>query len=95
MSVTRSTAGFAVMEHVEDWEQPLALVTGDGLPEDGVLDWRASKAKPAAVFLSRSDARAAIQRTHHYAAAFSRSNLPEKRNCKVVTVETITIGGES
>lgn len=78
-------AGYIVMESSEDYEQALRLVTGDGLPSDGILEWRDRKA--ATMFTDRKAAQAAIIRTEHYRLAFGITALPEKRFCKIMPVE--------
>lgn len=77
--------GFIVVERCEDYEQILALVCGDPMPVGGVLVWPEGKYKRA-VFPDRKSARAAIERTMHYAKAFNRADLPEKRFCRVEQV---------
>lgn len=47
-------SGYLVVDRCEDWEQPLALRTGDPLPPGGVLSW----GTPAAIFPDRATARA-------------------------------------
>lgn len=74
-----SAAGFLVFERGLDFEQCLALRTGPNLPRGGILDW----GKPAALFQTRADARAAIARTEHYRLAFGATSMPEKRQCFV------------
>lgn len=84
----RETVGFMV---IQDDQQgmiiPLGLdITADyddqQLPELGVLGW-----ETPFVFLSRKEARAAITRTHHYAKAFDRDDLPLKEFCRIVKVQ--------
>ncbi len=84
----KSNAGYLVMEHCEDWEQPLRIDERKDLPPGGILDWKGSKA--ATVFRSRKGARAAIERTHHYARAFGLKDLPERAFCKIVPVQYVT-----
>ena len=70
-----------------DHEQALTLLNGKELPPGGILDW--ADAAPVAMFKSRADARAAIDRTEHYRLAYGRTNLPEKKQCRVVPVITV------
>ena len=77
--------GFVVIEGCEDYEQILALDTSDRMPSGGVLVWAEGKHKRA-VFPDRKSARAAINRTYHYAQAFGDNKLPEKQYCKVEPV---------
>lgn len=81
----RTAIGFVVVDAAEDWEQVLALETGEGLPEMGILDWRADRSR-AFVFKTRQDAKAAIARTDHYRQAFSTQH-PNKQNCRIVMLE--------
>lgn len=81
----RRTLGFMVIESCENYEQPLGLETGEGLPEGGVLRWTDG---PRFLFPSRKEARAAITRTEHFRLAFGESGRPERKFCKVVRVET-------
>lgn len=85
MKGRRTTIGFVVIEVAEEWEQMLSLDHDEGYPDEGILDWRGGN-KPF-VFKQRADARAAIDRTEHYRLAFG-VNLPEKKCCKIVPVET-------
>lgn len=81
--------GYLVMESCDDYEQALSLRTGKDLPPGGVLDW----GSPAAVFTTRAAARAAINRTHHYALAFGLTSgpgvLPDRKNCSLRPVVLI------
>jgi hypothetical protein len=77
--------GYLVMEKCEDYEQALQLRYGTVLPPGGILDWADSK-QPRAIFATRADARAAIERTEHYRLAFGANNLPERKFCEVVPV---------
>ncbi len=70
---------YIVVEANEEYEQPLRLLSGAVLPSEGVLDW----GDPVALFPTRAAAREAIQRTHHYAMAFQRDGLPEKKFCQI------------
>lgn len=73
--------GYLVIEHCEDYEQPLGLYFGKDVPKEGILTWTDG---PRAVFEVRREARAAITRTDAYARAFGLKDLPEKKFCKVV-----------
>jgi hypothetical protein len=83
----RERIGWAVRDHCEDHEQFLSLVEGDGRPSGGLLEWREESMK-VAVFLSRSDARAAITRTEHYRLAYG-SGHPERRWMSIVPFEVV------
>jgi hypothetical protein len=79
--------GYLVMESCEDYEQALCLNTGDVLPKGGILQWATTRTRsPRAMFASREEAKAAIDRTEHYRLAFGYSDLPEKKLCTVVPV---------
>jgi len=79
--------GYIVMESCEDYEQALILRTGNELPPGGILDWADDRRRTArAMFASRADAVAAINRTEHYRLAFGDSGLPEKKFCSVAPV---------
>lgn len=80
-----SADGYVLFEHCEDYEQALRIETGPDMPPAGVLGWRGN-GQAATVFRTRQEARAAIERTHHWAKAFGREDYPEKRHCKVVAV---------
>lgn len=80
--------GYLVMESCEDYEQALRLIHGEAIPKGGILDW-AEKNQPRALFASRADARAAIERTEHYRLAFGNEQLPEKRYCSIAPVGTV------
>ena len=85
MNKTR-TVGYMVMADCDDFVQPLSMHANDKTPEAGILDW-ADKASPAHLFPSRAAARAAIDRTHHYAVAFGRvETLPQRAFCKIQRV---------
>ena len=86
------TTGYLVMESCDDYEQALALLVGDKLPPGGVLDW--AGAKPVALFSCRYDARRAIDRTEHYRRAYGRTDMPEKKQCRVVPVSAVTDADE-
>ena len=77
--------GYLVVDTCEDWEQILCLETGDIYPDDGILCWP-NEGFERHVFEDRKRARAAIDRTHHYALAFGYTNMPEKVNCKIKPV---------
>lgn len=77
------------MESCEHYEQVLALVTGNGLPEGGIVTW-ADARNMRTMFATRAGARAAIDRTEHYRLAFGRTDLPEKKYCSVVPVAALT-----
>jgi len=85
--------GYMVFEASEDFEQGLGLLLGDTLPPGGILNWR-ERRQPAALFASRSAARAAITRTEHYRLAFGDQLLPERRFCKVVPVRLVPEAGQ-
>lgn len=78
--------GFLVIEHSEEFEQPLGLNTSEGMPPGGVLTWTDG---PRAIFPNREIAREAINRTDHYRQAFSPNFWPNKKHCKIVPVEFI------
>lgn len=79
--------GYIVMESCEDYEQALVLRTGAALPPGGILDWSDRRPQEArAMFGTREEARAAINRTEHYRLAFGLTNLPEKKFCSVAPV---------
>jgi hypothetical protein len=77
--------GYLVMESCEDYEQALCLRSGNGLPDGGILDWDETN-RGRAVFYTRQQARAAIDRTEHYRLAFGRTDLPEKKFCGIAPV---------
>jgi len=72
--------GYMVVDKCEDWEQPLGLNKGEGMPAAGILEWTDG---PRAVFPDRKKALAAIARTDHYRQAFGLQK-PEKRFCKII-----------
>lgn len=80
--------GFVVIESCDDYEQILGLEKGDGLPDGGVLTWADSNS-PMVAFPTRAEARAAINRTHHYVMAFNSLDAPEKKFCKVAPINII------
>lgn len=82
--------GYLVMESCEEYEQALGLRTGDGLPKGGILDWADRKNDARAMFDSHANARAAIDRTEHYRLAYGRTDLPEKKLCRIVTIAAVT-----
>lgn len=77
--------GYIVVDQCEEWEMILCLETGEQLPEDGILCWPGDGFHRH-VFSSRKEARAAINRTHHYAKSFGYTNMPEKALCKIEVV---------
>jgi len=79
--------GYLVMEFCEDYEQALALRTGGALPPGGILDW--TSIGPVAMFTNRADARGAIDRTEHYRLAYGRTDIPEKKLCRVVPIMAV------
>ena len=92
--------GFMVLDSAEMYEQPLRLVFGDDIPPLGILEWRDKPSDATTVFASRADARAAIDRTHHYARAFCPSSPglhPQRECCKVVMVARAPVveGGDA
>ena len=78
--------GYIVIEKCEEYEQPLGLVQRAGLPPGGLLEWTDG---PRAVFIRRKDAWSAVERTDCYRRAFARTDLPEKKFCKVVPLKLI------
>lgn len=83
--------GFVVVESCEDYEQTLVLREGKELPPGGILDWADRRDRDArAVFATKSDARAAIERTEHYRLAYGRNDLPERKLCTVVPVRLVS-----
>ena len=81
---------YIVVERAEEWEQPLGIRTGDRFPDRGVLDWLSvSGVKAIASFPTRALARAAINRTHHYAQAYGLRELPKKGCCDIRPVEEV------
>lgn len=76
---------YVVIEFCEDLEQILALYTDKDLPPGGILVWAEGRLKRT-VFPDRKSARAAIERTHHYAKAFGRDDLPDRSSCKIEPV---------
>ena len=78
--------GYIIIEHCENYEQPLGLRTGKELPPGGLLEWTDG---PRAVFQTRKAAWAAVERTDCYRRAFNRTDLPEKRFCKAVPLKLI------
>jgi len=81
------TIGYVVIEGCEDYEQILALNMANTLPPGGLLEWPTKRLK-SCVFPTRKDARAAIERTHHYAKAYGLTDLPERQYCIVKPVVT-------
>lgn len=78
--------GYIVMECCEDYEQGLRLILGSALPKGGILNWINHNTNQAmAVFETRANARAAIERTDHYRKAFN-SGHPERKNCRITPV---------
>lgn len=80
--------GFVVIESCDDYMQILGLVKVGELPGGGVLTWPGDGVSMT-VFPSRQMARAAINRTHHYAMAFDDTTLPEKGLCKVEPINIL------
>lgn len=76
--------GYMVFEWAAEFEQGLKLDCSKDMPKGGVLDW----GEPYAIFATRADARAAINRTEYYRLAFN-SNHPERKHCKVVRVVAV------
>ncbi len=75
-------AGFIVFESCEEWEQPLRLRFGPGLPVRGILDWHGGE--PITVFPDRKTAREAIARTEWYARATEKPDMfPRRAICTV------------
>lgn len=75
---------YLVIDAVEDYEQVLTLDKSDKrYPPGGVLEWSDG---PRAMFATRKDARAAIDRTHYFALAFGMTNFPKRTDCKIVAV---------
>lgn len=99
MRVRRETLGFMVFEVCDEWEQPLCLydkVHPDDKypepPEMGVLLWCSRPGERAAIFVSRAEARAAINRTEHWLLAHGLDGrMPRKRDCVVRLVERVAI----
>jgi hypothetical protein len=85
----RHPIGFIVFEQDDEcnFEQALKLITGDDVPRKGILAWK-NQRESAAVFPTRKEARAAIDRTEHYRLAYE-NNSPQRKNCKIHPVETI------
>lgn len=81
------TRGWMVIEHVDEFEQPLGLDTSDDKPKGGILEWTE---KARAIFPDHKSARDAICRTDHYRQAF-RTNHPERRFCKIVPVKMVEV----
>ena len=77
--------GFVVIESCENFEQILCLEQSDNRPLEGILTWP-GEGFDRHIFPDRKSARAAIERTHHYAKAFGYSNMPEKQFCKIEPV---------
>jgi len=77
--------GYIVVECSEDYEQVLCLDIGHGLPEKGILSWQEGPLIRH-VFPNKKEARSAINRTYHYAKAFSDKGLPEKEYCKIYPI---------
>jgi hypothetical protein len=87
MKTKRSTIGYLIMEKCEDYSQALGLVESPQLPPGGVLQWTDGK---RAIFPTRKQARAAIDRTEHYRLAWGDANCPERKFCGLEPVELIT-----
>lgn len=77
--------GCIVIESCEDYEQILCLETGDNLPLGGILCWP-NEGFERHVFSERKLARSAIERTHHYAKAYSQRDMPERKCCSVKAI---------
>lgn len=77
--------GYVVIEACEDYEQVLCLETGDNKPKDGILCWP-DEGFDRHIFTDKKQARAAINRTYHYAKAFEYTNMPEKTYCLIKQV---------
>lgn len=77
--------GYMVIDSCEEYEQILCLEKGDGLPENGVLTWP-NGGLDRIIFPDKKSARKALQRTHYYALAFGRTDMPDKAWCKIVGV---------
>jgi hypothetical protein len=78
--------GYIVIESCDDYEQILCLQKGFDVPDEGILCW-SGEGFQRHIFSSRSSARSAINRTHHYSMAYGLTNKPEKALCKVVPIE--------
>jgi len=87
--------GFMVFESCEDYEQALGLEFGKDIPfSAGALTWQSTDA-PAALFLTKQQARRAIERTEHLRKALLLSHeadheisvtMPKAADCKIVPV---------
>lgn len=88
MSTWLNPSGFIVLEACDDYEQVLGLDVGKDKPPGGILTWSTPKAMRA-LFPSRSAARAAITRTDHYAKAFSLTDLPDKKFCRIEIIADV------
>jgi hypothetical protein len=75
--------GFVVIETCQDYEQILGLKKMKNAPPLGILNWTNSV---RSVFKSRNEAKAAIDRTEHFRLAWGRTDLPEKKFCKIIPV---------
>ena len=80
--------GYIVMESSEDYEQGLCLEVRPYFPTGGLLVWR-EEGKAITIFPTFAIARDAITRTEHYRLAYSASQFPEKRFCKIIPVSNI------
>lgn len=90
MSKKKKIIGYVVVEYCDDFEQILGLDDGENMPPGGILAWRDSYPRdPCAIFADRKAARAAIVRTTHYAAAFGRTDLPERILCRIDPVRMV------
>ena len=80
----RTTIGFIVVfDDQLGFVQPLSLNTDTDMPKEGILSW----STPFFVFRSRVTARAAINRTHHYAKAYEDDDFPMKCFCRIEKLE--------
>lgn len=87
------TLGYVVLECADEFEQVLALDHAPAFPRHGILIWADSKRKRA-VFETRAQARAAVERTEHYRLAFDRADLPARAYCRIEPVRFVGIEDE-
>lgn len=88
--MTTRTLGYVVLETADQYEQVLALDHADAFPLHGILTWADPKRKRA-VFETRAQARAAVERTEHYRLAFDRTDLPVRAYCRIEPVRFVGI----
>ena len=80
--MSKAIVRYVVVESCEDYEQVLALERNAKYPDGGLLVWPEPGVRRHG-FTTRGEARAAINRTHHYVEAFGKSGFPLRQFCRI------------